>query len=153
MKKELIQNLTVTFEAHAQQTEAGVEYWLARDLQYLLGYSKWDNFLNVVSKARTACELSGHEVANHFAGVGKMVGDGWKSATPAARGTAKSHQLKLGHRARDRAIDGIANKRYRAPYIRPMAVRPLDHPERWPTPWGFLFRALVSPWGSRNDCP
>jgi DNA-damage-inducible protein D len=73
MKKELIQSLTTTFEAHAQQTEGGVEYWLARDLQYLLGYSKWDNFLNVVSKAKTACELSGHEVHDHFADVSKMV--------------------------------------------------------------------------------
>lgn len=76
MKKELIQSLTSTFEAHAQQTEGGVEYWLARDLQYLLGYSKWDNFLNVVSKARTACEVSGHEVRDHFADVSKMVGLG-----------------------------------------------------------------------------
>ncbi len=65
--------LTETFEGHAQQTETGVEYWLARDLQYLLGYSKWDNFLNVIAKAKTACEVSGHSVANHFADVGKMV--------------------------------------------------------------------------------
>lgn len=73
MKTELIQTLTSTFETHAQQTEGGVEYWLARDLQYLLGYSKWDNFLNVVSKAKTACEVGGHEVKDHFADVGKMV--------------------------------------------------------------------------------
>jgi DNA-damage-inducible protein D len=73
MKTELVQTLTTTFEAHAQQTESGVEYWLARDIQYLLGYAKWDNFLNVVSKAKTACEVSGHRVADHFADVGKMV--------------------------------------------------------------------------------
>lgn len=73
MKTELSQSLTTTFEAHAQQTEGGVEYWLARDLQHLLGYTKWDNFLSVVSKAKTACELSGHEVKDHFADVGKMV--------------------------------------------------------------------------------
>jgi len=73
MKTELVQTLTSTFEAHAQQTETGVEYWLARDLQFLLGYTKWDNFLNVISKARTACEASGHRVADHFADVGKMV--------------------------------------------------------------------------------
>ena len=73
MKTELIQTLTGTFEAHAQQTEGGIEYWLARDIQHLLGYSKWDNFLNVVSKAKTACEVSGHQVSDHFADVGKMV--------------------------------------------------------------------------------
>ncbi len=73
MKTEIIQTLTTTFEAHAQQTESGVEYWLARDIQYLLGYTKWDNFLNVVSKARTACEVSGHQVRDHFADVGKTI--------------------------------------------------------------------------------
>jgi len=40
MKTELVQALTANFEAHAQQTEGGVEYWLARDLQHLLGYTK-----------------------------------------------------------------------------------------------------------------
>jgi len=73
MKTELIQTLTSTFEAHAQQTEGGVEFWLARDLQHLLGYTKWDNFLNVVSKAKTACEVSGHQVSYHFTDVGKTI--------------------------------------------------------------------------------
>lgn len=73
MKHETVLTLTTTFEAHAQETEGGVEFWLARDLQHLLGYTKWDNFLNVVSKAKTACEVSGHEVLDHFADVGKMV--------------------------------------------------------------------------------
>jgi DNA-damage-inducible protein D len=73
MKKELVQTLTDTFEGHAQQTETGVEYWLARDIQHLLGYTKWENFLNVVSKAKTACEVSGHDIDNHFPDVRKMV--------------------------------------------------------------------------------
>lgn len=49
------------------------EYWLARDIQILLGYAKWDNFLNVITKAKTACEVSGDDVRDHFADVGKMV--------------------------------------------------------------------------------
>ena len=73
MKKELIHNLTQDFESYAQQTESGVEFWLARDLQHLLGYAKWDNFQTVIFKAKTACEVSGHEIADHFADVGKMV--------------------------------------------------------------------------------
>ena len=73
MKTDLVHALTETFEGHAQQTDGGIEFWLARDLQHLLGYTKWDNFLNVVSKAKTACEVSGHPVADHFADVGKMV--------------------------------------------------------------------------------
>jgi len=73
MKTELVQTLTTTFEAHAQQTEGGVEYWLARDIQYLLGYDEWRNFNTAISKAKTACEVSGHRVADHFVGVNKMV--------------------------------------------------------------------------------
>ena len=73
MKTEITQQLTFSFEGHAQQTETGVEYWLARDLQILLGYAKWDNFLNVITKAKTACEVSRHDVRDHFADVGKMV--------------------------------------------------------------------------------
>ena len=73
MKTELIQSLTDTFEGHAQRTEQGVEYWLARDLQHLLGYAEWRNFGTVLSKAKTACEVSGHPVADHFVDVNKMV--------------------------------------------------------------------------------
>lgn len=73
MEQQIIHSLTTTFEGHAQQTETQVEYWLARDLQHLLGYGKWDNFQGVISKAKTACELSGHLIADHFADVGKMV--------------------------------------------------------------------------------
>lgn len=73
MKTDLIHQLTDTFEACAQQTDNDIEFWLARDIQHLLGYTKWDNFLNVVSKAKTACEVSEHSIADHFADVGKMV--------------------------------------------------------------------------------
>lgn len=73
MKTEIVQTLTDTFEGHAQTTEHGVEYWLARDLQHLLGYTEWRNFGMVLSKAKTACEVSGHPVANHFVDVNKMV--------------------------------------------------------------------------------
>ncbi len=73
MEQSQIQSLTTTFEGHAQQTENQVEFWLARDLQHLLGYGKWDNFQSVISKAKTASEVTGHVIADHFADVGKMV--------------------------------------------------------------------------------
>ena len=74
MNTDLIQSLTSTFEAHAQQTEGGVEYWLARDIQHLLGYAEWRNFnQSAISKAKTACEVSGFSVTDHFVGVNKMV--------------------------------------------------------------------------------
>ena len=73
MKTDIIQTLTDTFEAHAQQTENGTEFWLARDIQHLLGYAEWRNFTAVISKAKTACEVSQHPVTNHFVDVNKMV--------------------------------------------------------------------------------
>lgn len=73
MKNEHIVAMTDSFEGHVQITETGTEFWLARDLQPLLGYSEWRNFLNIVTKAKTACEISGHDVGNHFVGVNKMV--------------------------------------------------------------------------------
>jgi DNA-damage-inducible protein D len=73
METEIIHTLTNNFESFSHKTEDGVEFWLARDLQQLLGYTKWDNFKNVIFKAKTACELSGQEIENHFADVGKMV--------------------------------------------------------------------------------
>ena len=73
MKTELIYNLTETFEAHAQETDSGIEFWLARDLQHLLGYSEWRNFTAVVSKAKTACEVSDNAITDHFVDVNKMV--------------------------------------------------------------------------------
>ncbi len=73
MKTEVIQTLTETFEAHAQQTEGGIEYWLARDLQHLLGYAEWRNFTAVITKAKTACEVSGHAVSDHFVDVNKTI--------------------------------------------------------------------------------
>ena len=74
MKADLVQSLTQNFEAHANRTESGVEFWLARDLQHLLGYVEWRNFASsAIPKAGTACELSGHRVADHFVDVNKMV--------------------------------------------------------------------------------
>ncbi|MBW1837705.1 MAG: DNA damage-inducible protein D [Deltaproteobacteria bacterium] len=79
METEMIHTLTTTFEAHAQQTENGVEFWLARDLQHLLGYAEWRNFSTVISKAKTACEVSGHPIGDHFVDVNKMVDIGSES--------------------------------------------------------------------------
>jgi DNA-damage-inducible protein D len=73
MDRDQIVSLTETFEGHAQETEAGVEYWLGRDIQHLLGYAEWRNFQLVVGKAKSACELSGHSSPDHFVDVNKMV--------------------------------------------------------------------------------
>lgn len=73
MKTNIIKSLTENFENHSQTTETGIEFWFARDLQHLLGYSEWRNFQKVLIKAKTSCEVSGNEILDHFVDVNKMV--------------------------------------------------------------------------------
>ncbi len=61
------------FEAIKSINEHGAEFWSARDLQNVLGYSQWRRFEDAIKRAMTSCEASGNTVANHFASVGKMV--------------------------------------------------------------------------------
>ncbi|MEW6235628.1 MAG: DNA damage-inducible protein D [Candidatus Omnitrophota bacterium] len=62
-----------SFEELKKINEHGAEYWSARDLQVMLGYSQWRRFEEAIKRAVTSCEQSGNEPANHFAGAGKMV--------------------------------------------------------------------------------
>ena len=72
MKSDIIIQLHKNFEDFAHQVD-GQEVWFARELQELLGYTQWRNFEQVIDKAKTACRTAGHEVADHFADVSKMV--------------------------------------------------------------------------------
>lgn len=72
MKQEFITQLFERFEA-ACYIYKGLECWSARELQEILNYTKWDNFLKVIDKAKKACENSGSLLSDHFADVGKMV--------------------------------------------------------------------------------
>lgn len=67
-----ITKLNKTFEEYAYEQD-GVEYWLARDLQTLLGYADWRNFLNAVDKAKESCKTTGEEVLDHFVDVTKTI--------------------------------------------------------------------------------
>ncbi|MDD7915529.1 DNA damage-inducible protein D [Polaribacter ponticola] len=73
MKKEIIQNLTKDFEDYSQTTENKIEFWFARDLQHLLGYTEWRNFQKVIFKSKTACEITNNKISDHFVDVNKMV--------------------------------------------------------------------------------
>ena len=53
MDRMIIAQLQKTFEEHARKAD-GVEFWLARELQLLLGYDKWENFYHVIEKAKVA---------------------------------------------------------------------------------------------------
>lgn len=72
MKKEVIVELVSKFE-QACYIYNGIECWSARELQEILGYSKWANFLNVIGKAKKACENADSSVSDDFADVGKIV--------------------------------------------------------------------------------
>ena len=74
MKKDVITKLHQRFEDLVQHDpESNGEYWLARDLQELLGYAKWENFAKVIEKAKTSCKAAGVEPADHFLDVRKMI--------------------------------------------------------------------------------
>jgi DNA-damage-inducible protein D len=72
MEKSTIIKLNKSFEDSAYEQD-GVEYWLARELQELLGYSDWRNFLNAVDKAKESCKTTGEAVLDHFVDVNKMI--------------------------------------------------------------------------------
>lgn len=76
MKNELIKSLTNDFEDFSQSTDNGIEFWFARDIQHLLGYSEWRNFTKVILKSKISCEASGNLTSDHFVDVNKMVSIG-----------------------------------------------------------------------------
>lgn len=67
------------FDSIKQENVYGTEYWSARDLMPLLGYTQWRRFDEAIQRAITACEQAGSAVSDHFAAVGKMIKTG-KSA-------------------------------------------------------------------------
>ncbi len=72
MKIEEIKDLFAKFESAASVLE-GVECWSARQLQVLLGYSRWENFEKVIQKAKDACTQVGEKITDHFPDVTKMI--------------------------------------------------------------------------------
>ena len=72
MEKEIIVQLHKDFEKLINN-EDDVEFWYARDLQSLLGYSKWENFSTALEKAKQACSGANNDSSDHFLDVRKMV--------------------------------------------------------------------------------
>ncbi len=72
MEKNIIIALNKRFEEYAYEQD-GTEYWLARELQELLGYADWRNFLNAITKAKESCETTGEAVSDHFVDITKMI--------------------------------------------------------------------------------
>src|SRR3990167_6059183 len=72
METEMIVKLRTSFEEVAQQ-RGNIEFWFARDLQKLLNYDDWRNFIHVIEKAKISCKTSGQDSSNHFVDVNRMV--------------------------------------------------------------------------------
>ena len=75
-KKELTSIGGKSFEDLKQANEHDAEYWSARDLQPLLGYSQWRRFEDAIQRAQASCEQSGNAPAYHFADAGKPITGG-----------------------------------------------------------------------------
>jgi DNA-damage-inducible protein D len=72
MEKEIIVKLNKTFEESVYEKD-GIESWFARDLQVLLDYTEWRNFLQVIDKAKIACMNSNQKISHHFVDVNKTI--------------------------------------------------------------------------------
>lgn len=72
MEKDTIVRLNKSFEECAYEQD-GVEYWLARELQELLGYNEWRNFFNTILKAKESCKTTSEVVSDHFVDVNKTI--------------------------------------------------------------------------------
>lgn len=62
-----------TFEDIKRRDDRGIEYWSSRDLAHVLEYTDYRKFLNVVDKAKMACENSGEVIHNHFVHMDEKV--------------------------------------------------------------------------------
>lgn len=63
----------IVFERSRNLDDNYQEYWTARQLSRDLEYDEYRNFLKVIEKAKIACEMSGHEVNDHFVDITEMV--------------------------------------------------------------------------------
>ena len=50
-----------------------IEVWYARELQQVLGYARWENFVVAVGRAMESCKTLGINVDDHFREVTKMI--------------------------------------------------------------------------------
>jgi len=73
MQEIIVKKLFSDFESVKHTMDDWLEFWLARELQALLGYTKWSNFAEVISKAKKSCENSKQAISDHFTDAGKTI--------------------------------------------------------------------------------
>lgn len=79
MDKVRIQQLLTSFNniTHSVNNESdseSIEIWFARELQFILGYARWENFIVAINRAVDSCKTQGSNPEDHFREVTKMVG-------------------------------------------------------------------------------
>lgn len=74
MDKKRVQQIKEEFDMVVQTLEnEQVEFWYARDLMKLLGYTEWRNFEKAILRAMESCKAGNNETSNHFVEVNKMI--------------------------------------------------------------------------------
>jgi DNA-damage-inducible protein D len=74
MNKDLIVQMKNQLDSRVQTVqEEKIEFWFARDLQELLGYARWENFITAIYRAIESCKSTGFNPEHHFRGVTKMI--------------------------------------------------------------------------------
>ena len=76
MKNELMKYQEKVFEEIKHTDEKGNEFWLARELQLVLGYKEWRLFSTIIEKAQIACYQSGNAINSNFGVYPKIVKTG-----------------------------------------------------------------------------
>ncbi len=81
MDKKIIVQYKTSFDSIVQYIESDdakeqIEVWFARELQSILGYARWENFLVAIHRAMDSCKSQNISVDDHFREVTKMVGLG-----------------------------------------------------------------------------
>ncbi len=73
MKNNFIYKTEKDFESIKYTDENGVGFWYARELMITLEYSKWENFIKVINKAKQSCKNSNISVFEHFPDIRKTL--------------------------------------------------------------------------------
>lgn len=74
MNKDVILQMKNQLDSLAQTVqEERIEFWFARDLQEVLDYARWENFIIAIRRAIESCKSTGFNPDDHFRGVTKMV--------------------------------------------------------------------------------
>lgn len=73
MKNEMTKAPGSIFEQLKLHDDQGNEFWTARELAKVLGYTDYRNFKAVVEKAKESCQNSGHAISDHIVDFNNMI--------------------------------------------------------------------------------